>query len=70
MTNLSKAQRKLEAIRATDRGALQDCDTSKVPHSLGYRLTYGGKVLGLIIRPHATHDLPPERILVLISVNG
>jgi hypothetical protein len=42
------------------------CETSRLPHFLDSRLTYGGVVAALL----AGRPLPPRRFPVLISVRG
>jgi hypothetical protein len=43
-----------KAIPVTGRGGPQDCETSRFPHLLDYRLTDGGEVVSLTRRPHFT----------------
>jgi hypothetical protein len=61
--------KKGKAIPVTGRGSPQACETSRLPHFLDTRLTYGGEVVSLTCRPHFTPP-PPGRFLVLISVIG
>jgi hypothetical protein len=52
-----------KTIAVTSRGGLKGCETSRLPHFLGNRLTDGGEV-------SPTRHLPPWRFLVLIAVRG
>jgi hypothetical protein len=46
--------KKGKATLLTDRGGAQGCETSRLPHFLDNRLTYGGEVVSLTHRPPFT----------------
>jgi hypothetical protein len=47
-------KKKSNAIPITGRGALKDCETLRIPHSLDSPLTDGGKVVSPTYRPCST----------------
>jgi hypothetical protein len=51
-------KKKGKATLITGRGCPQGCETSRLPHFLGNRLTDGGEVVSLKLRPPFT----PRRI--------
>jgi hypothetical protein len=56
-----------KAIPVTGRGGPQVSETSSLPHILDNRLTDGGEVVSLTLRPTL---LRPGRFLILIPVRG
>jgi hypothetical protein len=56
-----------KTVPVTGRGALQDCDTSRIPHCLDSQQTDGGEDVSLTRRPPYN---PAGSFVMLISLRG
>jgi hypothetical protein len=61
----NRGEEKGKAIPVTGRGGPQDCETSRIPHFLGNRLTDADEVVSLTRRPPFTPRKIPGTHFVL-----